>query len=318
MRGYVANTDHDWFTFLREIEPPIDEVNFWRPGSESSFRAVAPGEPFFFRLKAPHNAIAGFGYFAHFSMLPVSMAWEIYREANGAPSFSDVRRRLLRFRSRFGMETDPKQDFWIGCILVNQPVFFGDDEWVQVPDDFAGPIVQGKTYDLSKGEGQRIWIDCLARAAARREPDMTKIGSVIADRPLTGGYGALHTLRPRLGQRSFRIAVLDSYERRCAITNEKTLPALEAAHIRDYRDVQEHTRNNGILFRADIHKLFDSGYVTVTPDFHFEVSRRIKEEFENGRDYYKLHGSAIRLPRKESEQPLAEALSWHNENRFLG
>lgn len=318
MRGYVANTDYDWFTFLRAIEPPIDEVNFWRPGSESSFRAVAPGEPFFFRLKAPHNAIAGFGHFAHFSLLPVSMAWEIYREANGALSFPDIRSRLLRFRSRFAMETDPKQDFWIGCILVNQPVFFGESDWVRVPDDFSGPIVQGKTYDLSKGEGERIWIDCLARVARRRPLDTSRIGSRIADAPLPGGYGAPTTVRPRLGQRSFRIAVLDSYGRRCAITNEKTLPALEAAHIRDYRDVQEHTLNNGILFRADIHKLFDTGYVTVTPDFHFEVSRRIKEEFENGRDYYKLHGSPIRLPQRVSEYPLAEALSWHNEQRFLG
>lgn len=33
------------------------------------------------------------------------------------------------------------------------------------------------------------------------------------------------------------------------------------AHSR-YRDVQEHSLTNGILFRADVHKLFDSGYVT--------------------------------------------------------
>ena len=58
------------------------------------------------------------------------------------------------------------------------------------------------------------------------------------------------------------------------VTNERTIPALEAAHIRDYRDVQEHSINNGILFRAGIHKLFDTGYVTVTPDHHFEVSKR--------------------------------------------
>jgi hypothetical protein len=32
------------------------------------------------------------------------------------------------------------------------------------------------------------------------------------------------------------------------------------------------------------------GYVTVTPDLHFEVSRRIKEEFDNGCHYYELHG----------------------------
>src|SRR5438105_104281 len=188
MRGYVANTDYDWYTFLRAIEPPIDEVNFWRPGSETSFRAVDPGEPFFFKLKAPRNAIAGFGYFVHFSLLPVSMAWEVYREANGARTFGEIRERLLRFRSRFGMETDPKQDFWIGCILVNQTVFFREDEWVRVPDDFTGPIVQGKTYDLSRGEGERIWLECVARAA--RRPYWigvpTEQRSIVADAPITG------------------------------------------------------------------------------------------------------------------------------------
>jgi hypothetical protein len=24
MKGFVANTDYDWFAFLRAIEPPID------------------------------------------------------------------------------------------------------------------------------------------------------------------------------------------------------------------------------------------------------------------------------------------------------
>jgi putative restriction endonuclease len=39
--------------------------------------------------------------------------------------------------------------------------------------------------------------------------------------------------------------------------------------------------------------LFDAGYVTVTPELRFEVSRRIKEEFANGRHYYELHGKPI-------------------------
>lgn len=320
MRGYVANTDFDWFTTLRAIEPPVDEVNFWRPGSEAKFKALQPGEPLFFKLKTPHNAIAGFGTFAHFSSLPVSMAWDVYRDANGARSFAEIRERLLRVRARLDMSTDPKKDFWIGCILLNQPVFFEERDWVRVPDDFAEQIGLGKSYDLGRGEGERIWIECVARAARRHQwiPPYAGTPSVIADAPIVSGYGASAMVRPRLGPRSFRIAVLDSYDRRCSVTNEKTLPALEAAHIRDYRDVQEHSISNGILFRADIHKLFDAGYVTVTPDYHFEVSRRIKEEFENGRDYYALHGAPIRLPQVPGDRPLVEALYWHNEQRFLG
>lgn len=313
MRGFVANTDFDWFTYLRAIEPPIDEVNFWKPGSGTNFAALMPGEPLFFKLKAPHNAIAGFGYFAHFSRLPVSMVWQVYGVANGARSYGEMRDRLVRIRTRFDRNTDPKQDFWIGCILVNQPVFFERRDWVRMPDDFKGPTVQGKTYDLTTGEGARIWLECRARAAGRHRGS-----SVIADAPIGAGYGAPVAVRPRLGQRSFRVVVLDSYGRRCAITNEKTLPALEAAHIRDYHDLPVHSIDNGILLRADIHKLFDSGYVTVTPEYQFEVSRRIKEEFENGRDYYALHGSRIRLPQDVAHRPAVESLIWHNEQRYLG
>lgn len=65
-----------------------------------------------------------------------------------------------------------------------------------------------------------------------------------------------------------------SAARRCAITHERTLPALEAAHIRPYGDVGEHEARNGVLLRRDIHSLFDAGYVTVAPDLRFEVSRR--------------------------------------------
>lgn len=322
MRGYVANTDYDWFIHLRAIEPPIDEVNFWRPGSRTGFRALVPGEPFFFKLKAPYLTVAGFGYFAHFSRLPVSMAWQVYGEANGARSYTEMRDRLVRIRKRFDADTDAKQDFWIGCILVNQPVFFDERDWIRLPEDFKGQTVQGKTYDLTTGEGQRIWMECLARAGPQRElitsGSITASGDRITDRPIPSGYGPLVAIRPRLGQRSFRVVVLDSYGRRCAVTNEKTLPALEAAHIREYRDIQEHRVSNGILLRADIHKLFDAGYVTVTPEYRFEVSRRIKEEFENGRDYYALHGSRIRLPERPADRPADDALIWHNEQRFFG
>jgi putative restriction endonuclease len=112
--------------------------------------------------------------------------------------------------------------------------------------------------------------------------------------------------------------VTDVYSRKCAITGERALPALEAARVRPYRDGGEHIAPNGILMRRDIHSLFDAGYVTVTPDYHFEVSRRIREEFENGRHYYELHGTRLTVPAKDVLKPDLTALRWHNEERFLG
>ena len=131
-------------------------------------------------------------------------------------------------------------------------------------------------------------------------------------------FGEPHLIRPRLGQGAFRILVTDIYQRRCAVTQERTLPALEAARIRPYGDGGEHEAPNGILLRRDIHSLFDAGYVTVTPDLHFEVSRRIREEFENGRHSYALHGQRIDSPEEVGKRPNSAALIWHNEHCFRG
>jgi putative restriction endonuclease len=58
--------------------------------------------------------------------------------------------------------------------------------------------------------------------------------------------------------------------------------------------------------------------VTVTPEWRFEVSRRIKEEFENGRDYYAMHGRDVEVPNDVARKPDRRVLTWHNENRYLG
>lgn len=71
---------------------------------------------------------------------------------------------------------------------------------------------------------------------------------------------------------------------------------LEAAHIKPYGSGGPHVPENGLLLRSDLHTLFDQGYITVDADeLKAVISSRIREEFENGRDYYQLHGRAIRF-----------------------
>ena len=131
-------------------------------------------------------------------------------------------------------------------------------------------------------------------------------------------YTGVLGFRPRLGQGAFRIVVTDSYRRRCAVTGERTLPALDAAHIRPYAEGGAHEATNGVLLRRDIHSLFDAGYVTITPSLDFEVSSRIREEYENGRLYYALHGQRISPPDDPRRRPDTSALAWHNETVFRG
>jgi putative restriction endonuclease len=300
----VAVTDGDWFDMLRR-QPNLSEVNFWAP-SAASFRALQPGELFLFKLHAPRNVIVGGGVFFYSTSLPWSLAWQAFAEANGARSAPEMRARIARYR-----RTDPadRTDFEIGCRILTQPFFFDEPDWLPVPESWARNIVSFKTYNTGYADGLALWEAVNDRL---QRPAFAGMGEAPAR------FGEPHLVRPRLGQGGFRILVTDTYNRRCAITGERTLPALEAAHIRPYGEGGEHDARNGLLLRRDIHSLFDAGYVTVTPDARFEVSRRIKEEFENGRHYYELHGKPIFAPADVRRWPDPGALRWHNENAFRG
>jgi len=141
---------------------------------------------------------------------------------------------------------------------------------------------------------------------------------MLADRVAERGalYGEEYLTRGRLGQGAFRVLVTDAYQRRCAVTGERTLPVLEAAHIRPYSLAGPHQISNGILLRSDLHKLFDLGYITVTPERRLLVSSRLRADWHNGREYYAHHGQPLRFePEVPASRPAAEFLEWHKEHR---
>lgn len=299
----VAITDYDWFQALRS-KPVWPEVNFWSP-SGIGFRALQPGELFLFKLHAPRNYIVGGGVFAHAVTLPCSLAWDAFGEANGAANLLEMRTRILRYR-----KSDPndRADFQIGCRVLTQTFFKDEPDWLPAPKSFSSNIVSLKTYSTDEDDGKHLW------EWANGALTSTATGFSEAEQER---FGQPSLVRPRLGQGAFRMVVTDAYKRRCTVTGERTLPVLDAAHIRPYAEGGEHAVTNGLLLRRDIHRLFDLGYVTVTPQHVFEVSPRIREEFENGRDYYALHGKRLILPPKRQLRPEPLVLDWHNNNRFL-
>ena len=309
MRIFVGVTDFEWYQFLSS-KPEIDEVNFWRPSAIGQFRALSPGEPFLFKLHSPRNFIVGGAFFAHYSELPVSLAWNAFEEKNGANSIGEMRHRIEHYRH----SKSTIEDYKIGCILLEQPFFFPEGEWINVPQNWKPNIVQGKGYSTDETIGGELWEKVKIRLEGVKHEISSFAG--VAESPARYGTPVLTT--PRLGQGSFRIMVTDIYHRRCAVTQERALPALEASHIKPYSEKGPHLVNNGVLLRADIHKLLDSGYVTITPDYHFEVSQRIKTDFNNGKNYYALHGAQLSIPEKEDSRLSREFIIWHNEKVFLG
>jgi putative restriction endonuclease len=306
MKIWVGVTDRNWFEHLSALVP--DEVNFWQPSGSRTFRVLQPGEPFLFKLHAPDNFIVGGGFFVRYSALPASLAWDAFGRKNGVDSFDELVARVRRYRPDDGA-LDPV----IGCNVLVEPFFFVRQHWIPIPESFALNIVSGKTYDTATADGASLW------SAVRQAmtPANVAMDSAATEEYAGERYGEAYLARGRLGQGAFRVLVTDAYQRRCAVTGERTLPVLEAAHIRPYAMSGPHRINNGILLRSDLHKLFDLGYVTVTPDLRLEVSQRLKAEWENGREYYAYHGHELKFrPAQSGHLPSREYLTWHNENRY--
>jgi len=293
MKLFVGITDSGWFKQLQEMRP--DEVNFWKPGSSGGFGVLQPGELFLFKLHSPNNFIVGGGHFVRFSRLPVSLAWEAFGEKNGVKDLRSFHERISKYRAG-PREADPN----IGCIVLSQPFFFDRDDWISAPVHWPRSTVQGKSYELNSVEGASILQDLKTRLGLP-----LGINQVAENR-----YGMEYAVRSRLGQGAFRVLVTEAYSRRCAITGEKTLPVLEAAHIRPFAEKGPNAVVNGVLLRADMHKLFDSGLISISPDHKILVSSQIEGQYTNGKLYYSYQGQSLRvLPEEARERPNSEFLA---------
>lgn len=308
VKAFVAVTDGDWFRFLAAQEG-LDEVNFWKPSGKSGFQVLTLGEPLLFKLHYPHNFIVGGGFFAHFTRLPVSLAWETFGTKNGAPSYAVMRARIEKYR---GISAS-REDYQIGCILLEDPFFLPRERWIPAPADFRPSTQVGKQYDLTSPAGHDLWERIIGERALAKHAG--------AERPVEVPgpvYGEGQLARIRLGQGAFRVMVTDAYGRRCSITGEKALPVLQAAHIRPVAEGGAHRLDNGLLLRADVHALFDRGYVSVAPDYRVLVSRKLKEDFDNGEPYYPLRERSLYLPEALEHRPSRELLEWHSDTVFRG
>jgi len=300
MKAFVGVTDYEWYHQLSLRA--YDEVNFWKPGGNTNFKVLSPGEMFLFKLHAPHDYIVGGGYFVRFNILPSFLAWEAFGEKNGTQSFEELEHRIAKYRKR----TDVNPE--IGCIMLASPFFFPESEWISAPVDWGKSIVQGKTYDSDTLVGRALLDAVFERIGKPYERDYKQEGNI---------REGLALLKYRIGQGIFRVMVTEAYHRRCAISGEKTLPVLDAAHIIPFSEEGSYSVQNGLLLRKDIHTLYDKGYLTITPSYHVEVSSRLKEDYGNGKIYYAYHGQELpNLPYDNEDKPSTEYLKWHTEHVF--
>ncbi len=303
---YVGLTDWDWYRSLSA--GASQEVNFWRPSATQAFHALDAGELFLFKLHSPWRAIVGGGFFVAFTRLPVSLAWLAFGEDNGVPDRDTLLQAILAYRRRAGQETgrDPE----IGNVVLAQPFFLPREAWIPEPAEWPAHTQRGKAYDTATPAGAYLWAQVADRLVGIERYREIAAHGAPAERVRAWA------LR-RLGQGGFRVLVTDAYDRRCAVTGEHALPVLEAAHIRPVAQAGSHEVRNGILLRADLHILFDRGYVALDEDCRLVVSPRLAREYQNGREYYARTGQRILLPATPAQRPAPELLAWHRENVFV-
>jgi hypothetical protein len=128
---------------------------------------------------------------------------------------------------------------------------------------------------------------------------------------IDGRIKVLAEVARRQGQASFRAALMEAYEGRCAITGTSVVDVLQAAHITPYLGPATNHVSNGLLLRADVHTLFDLALIRIHPEsLRVSVSPVLSDT-----DYWSLDGKHISLPRRPRLQPSRLAIAKHFNGR---
>lgn len=278
-------------------------------------KTMRPGQPVFFRLKAPHQSIAGYGFFAHFAVLGLEEAWLAFGDKNGDP---DQLRFLERIGGYRGLDLlDPTAERKpLGCTILRDAVFWPRERWLPwgTAEGWAKTGIQRGKAETDPARVSRLMAEIQLDSMSEPEDFAETFQPLeIDDREIV-----LARSRARVGQGAFRSRLLDAYGRRCAITGERTEPVLDAAHVQPYLGPRSNHLQNGLILAKEFHTLFDLGYVTITPEFTVRVSPELHAEWSNGKRYYQFQDAPVRVPDDRGMQPSRAALDWHAKKIYRG
>lgn len=310
MNVYVGVTDWNWYQYLRDHNTA--EVNFWKPSGQP-FKTLQEGDLFLFKLKAAQGGkIAGGGFFVNATTTSIDWAWRAFGNENGVNNLAELSDAIWHYK-RTGPTHNPNAN--ITCIILTDVFYLDPSDWIDISDQWSRSIVTGKTFRGEEAAALVSAVQARLAGAAMQPQDATQDSQV----PTAKSGFVLTTTKHRIGQGAFRTLVADAYQRRCAITGERTVPVLQAAHIKSFASEGPNAVNNGILLRSDLHALFDAGYLTIEDDLRIVVSGRLHDDYGNGKDYYPYHGRKLAVvPDQQALRPAHEYLEWHHEHVFLG
>lgn len=264
MRLFVGLAEHDWVERVAAVAP--GDACLWRP-HRRLFRALAPGEPYLLKLHAPDHAVVGAGRLLAAALMPSSLAWLAFGATTGVAEPGEFRRRVARAHG--GPAT---ADPLISCVILDRPAIVARGDGVPAPADWRPSVAHGKLY---RGEeAGAVWASLRERLGDRW-------------RPSPDG-------EPGPGR--FRLAVAEAYGRRCAVTGERSLAALDVVQLRPPSRGGPNRVDNGLLLRADLARLFEHGLLWVEPDgFVVRVHADVCRASRGPAAYAQLDGHPLRV-----------------------
>lgn len=204
----------------------------------------------------------------------------------------------LDYAGRFAKRnSEPDRDFYMGQTEIT----FTDE---------TRSIVRRVRW---RDEGEARFKDWGIEFSWRKPTTDEKSPFVIPKRGKKKRIPVLGVLRP--GQLRFRSKILDLYGGKCCISGFDVPESLEAAHIVPYEGRSWDHVQNGLLVRADLHRLFDCHLLSIHPVRRtVHLSRRLKRTAA----YSELEGVKIHLPHARKSQPSRQALEHHWRNFKTG
>jgi hypothetical protein len=116
----------------------------------------------------------------------------------------------------------------------------------------------------------------------------------------------------RPGAAEFREQVLAEYDFKCAVSGCSSIEAVDVAHIVPYFGLESDEIQNAIPLRADLHRLFDRGLLSI----EYEQSEKIYVTKIHDfviKDYASFHNSKVEIPKDPFSKPSKVALKIHKE-----
>jgi len=179
------------------------------------------------------------------------------------------------------------QEYW-GGTKTKEEYLNGAIAEIPMPEGINTPLYERwnhqhtQIYDEWKDSSdEELWSE-LKKILGEQQEIAEEVSQII-EKP---NY-AKRTIAMRRGQKKFRKKLLSLYGK-CMATECEETNVLEAAHIVPYSESHDNSPENGILFRSDIHVLFDEGLMHINEEFKIVVSDKVRYE-----PYLNLHGKKI-------------------------